>query len=236
MPNTMHKSSLLASLFALLGPPLQAQTPLAKPLVEFDKLVAQLTSANVVGEPIRAGDATVIPFAAVRFGVGSAGAAMAVGGGMGGSVVPLGVLIVQGDEVHLEQIPELAQEPSLVHELLQAVLDRKVVFMGNGLNIGNAPGNVSDLQSLISAQMGQTTIIGNALNLGSLAPPARPVSSAPAASLAELKRLFDAKKYADALSLVNGLLAKDPQSAELKAWKARIVGSMAPGTAPPKQR
>jgi uncharacterized spore protein YtfJ len=236
MPNTMHKASLLAALLALPGLSLQAQTPLARPLAELDKLAAQLTSANVVGEPLRAGDVTVIPFAAIRFGVGSGAAATAVGGGMSGRVVPLGVLIVQGDEVRLEQIPKVAEESSLVHELLQAVLDRKVVFMGNGLNIGNAPGNVSDLQSLISAQMGQTTIIGNALNLGSLAPPARPAASAPAASLAEIKQLFDARKYGDALSMVNGLLAKDPQSAELKAWKARILEGMAPGAAPPKPR
>jgi len=235
MPIAMHASFLLAAVVALPGPSLQPQTPLAKPLAEFDKLVAQLTSANVVGEPVRAGDVTVIPFAAIRFGVGSAGAASAVGGGMAGRVVPLGVLVVQGDEVRLERIPELAQEPSLVHELLQAVLDRKVVFMGNGLNIGNAPGNVADLESLIAAQMGQTTIIGNALNLGSLAPRTRPASSAPAGSLAELKQLFDAKRYADALSMVDGLLAKDPQSAELKAWKARVLAGMA-GAAPPKPR
>jgi uncharacterized spore protein YtfJ len=236
MLDTMHRSFFLAALLTLPGLTLQAQTPLAGPLAEFDKLVGQLTSANVVGEPIRAGDVTVVPFAAIQFGVGSAGAATAVGGGMGGRVVPLGVLLVQGDEVRLERIPELAAGPSLVRELLQAVLDRKVVFMGNGLNIGNAPGNVSDLESLIAAQMGQTTIIGNALNLGSLAPPARPAPSASAASLAELKQLFDAKKYADALSMVNGLLAKDPQSAELKAWKARILEGMAPGTASPKPR
>ncbi len=236
MPNRVEQPQTRAALLALPGLSLQPQTPLARPLAEFDKLVAQLTSANVVGEPMRAGDVTVIPFAAIQFGVGSAGAATAVGGGMGGRVVPLGVLIVQGDEVRLERIPELAEKPSLVRELLQAVLDRKVVFMGNGLNIGNAPGNVSDLESLIAAQMGQTTIIGNALNLGSLAPPARPASSASAASLAELTQLFDAKKYADALSMVNGLLAKDPQSAELKAWKARILLGMAPGRAPPKPR
>jgi hypothetical protein len=36
--------------------------------------------------------------------------------------------------------------------------------------------------------------------------------------------------------MVNGLLAKDPQSAELKAWKARILEGMAPGTASPKPR
>jgi uncharacterized spore protein YtfJ len=235
MAITLHASFLLAAALALPDPPQQSQTPLAKPLVEFDKLVAQLTSASVIGEPVRAGDVTVIPFAAVRFGVGSAAAATAVGGAMGGRVVPLGVLTVQGDEVRVERIPELAQEPSLVHELLQAVLERKVVFMGNGLNIGNATGNVADLESLIAAQMGQTTIIGNALNLGSLAPRGQPAPSAPAASLAELKRLFDARKYADALSVVNGLLAKDPQSAEVKAWKVRVLESMA-STAPAKRR
>ena len=105
--------------------------------------------------------------------------------------------------------------------------------MGNGLNIGNASGSVADLQSLISAQMGQTTIIGNALNLGSLAASSRPDSSG--GSLAELKQLFDARKYADALSMVNGLLAKDPESSELKAWKARVLEGMAPGAAPPKR-
>jgi len=236
MPSPMHASPLLAALIALSPLSLHAQTPPARPLAEFDKLVAQLTSANVVGEPMRAGDVTVVPFAAIRFGVGSAGAAIGFGGGMGGRVVPLGVLVVQGDDVRLERIPEPAEGPSLVQELLQAVRDRKVVFMGNGLNIGNAPGSVSDLESLISAQMGQTTIIGNALNLGSLASPARPASSAPAASAAEIKRLFDGKKYADALSMVNGLLARDPQSAELKAWRARILEAMAPGTAPPKPR
>lgn len=237
MPKLAPRSSFLAALLAFPGLSLQAQAPLAKPLAEFDKLVAQLTSANVVGEPVRAGDVTVVPFAAIRFEVGSAGAAVAVGGGMGGHVIPLGVLVLQGDEVRLEPIPEPAEKPSLMHALLQGVLDRKLVFMGNGLNIGNAPGNVSDLEALISAQMGQTTLIGNALNLGSLAPPARPSSSTPAASLANLKQLFDARKYADALSMVNGLLAKDPQSAELKAWQRRILESMgAPGRSPQNPR
>ncbi len=236
MPTIVHRLCLLLALLALPVRSLQAQTPLGGPLAELDKLVAQLTSANVVGEPTRAGEVTVIPFAAIRFGVGSAGVANAVGGGMGGRVVPLGVLVVQGDEVRVERLPRQAEEPSVVGAFLQAVLDRKVVFMGNGLNIGNAPGSVSDLESLIAAQMGQTTIIGNALNLGSLAP-ARPAPQVPGASIAALKRLFDAGKYADALSMVNGLLAKDPQSAELEAWKARILDGMrAPAGAPPTPR
>jgi len=234
MTHTMHRSLILAALLAIPVGSVRAQTPLARPLAEFDKLLAQLTAANVVGEPVRAGEVTVIPFAAIRFGVGTAGAPMAVGGGRSGGVVPLGILIVQGDEVRLEPIPEAAKEPSPVQALLQAILDRKLVFMGNGLNIGNAPGNVADLDSLISAQMGQTTIIGNALNLGSLTPSVHPAASA--ASLAELKQLVDSKKYEDALSMVNGLLAKDPQSPELKACKARILEGMARGTTPTKPR
>jgi uncharacterized spore protein YtfJ len=213
----------------------EAQAPLAGPLAELDKVAAQLRSAEVIGEPVRAGDVTVVPFAAVRFGLGSAAAAGSVGGGLSGRVVPLGVLVVRGDDVRLERIPEVAGAPSLVHELLQAVRDRKVVFMGNGLNVGNAPGNVADLERLIAAQMGQTTVIGNALNLGSLATPSRPVSAQPAASVAEIEKVFKAGKHADALALVNDLLAKDPNSAELVAWKARILGAMAPGTTPKPQ-
>ncbi len=234
----MHRMRLSAAWLLLLlagsdASP-EAQTPLARPLAEFDKLVAQLASSNVVGEPIRAGDATIIPFAAIRFGVGSAAVPVGVGGGMGGRVVPLGVLIVQGDEVRLEQVPDLAKDDSFVHQLVQAVLDRKVVIMGNGLNIGNAPGNVSDLESLIAAQMGQTTIIGNALNLGSLTSGARSTSAAAASPLTDIRQLFDAKRYADALSKVDGLLAKDPQNAELKAWKTRILEAVRSGTAPPR--
>jgi uncharacterized spore protein YtfJ len=230
----MLKPSLLLALLALAS--VARPQPLARPLAELDKLVSQLTSANVVGEPLRAGDATVVPFAAVRFGVGSAGAAMAVGGGLGGRVVPLGVLVVQGDDVRLEAIPQGAEEPSLARQLVQAVLDRKLVFMGNGLNIGNAPGSVSELEPLIAAQMGQTTIIGNALNLGSLAAPARQDATASASALAEVKQLFEARKYADALATVDGMRAKDPANAELEAWRARILEAMAPGAAAPTPR
>lgn len=226
----MLKPSLLAALLALPSAA-RPQAALDRPLAGYDKLVSQLASANVVGEPIRAGDATVIPFVAIRFEVGSAGAAVATGGGMDGSVVPLGVLIVRGDDVRVETIPQAAHEPTLARLVVQAILDRKLVFMGNGLNIPGAPGTVSELGPLISAQMGGTTIVGNALNLGSLSPP-RPAPLATAASLAELQKLFDARNYEGALAMVDGLLAKDPRNAELKAWKARILESVAARTAP----
>ncbi len=50
-----------------------------------------------------------------------------------------------------------------------------MVIIGNGLNIGNADGNVQDLAPLISSLAkliaeGNITTIGNALNLGSVKP------------------------------------------------------------------
>ena len=59
-------------LLALPGLSSQPQTPLGGPLAAFDQLRAQLTSADVVGEPMRAGDVTVIPFAASRMAPGTA--------------------------------------------------------------------------------------------------------------------------------------------------------------------
>ncbi len=50
--------------------------------------------------------------------------------------------------------------------------------MGNGLNIGGASGTVQDLAPLISPMMGQTTVMGNGLNLGRVTPPAAAATSA----------------------------------------------------------
>lgn len=89
--------------------------------------------------------------------------------------VPLGFLVVEGDDVRVELLPEQEGKPSLLRQLLQAILGRKVVFIGNGLNIGNASGNVQDLAPLISGLAkiiaeGHVTTIGNALNHGSIDP------------------------------------------------------------------
>jgi uncharacterized spore protein YtfJ len=197
------RASLAA--FVLWAPLVGAETPLAKPLADFDKLVSQLKTSSVVGEPIRVGDTAVIPFAAIKFGLGGAGGTVAFGGGMDAKTVPLGILIVEGDEIRAELLPEQDVGPTLVHQMMQAILDRKVVIMGNGVNLGNAPGRVQDLAPLISGMMGQTTVMGNALNLGGL--------SSPAPSLDELEKLLAAKKYAEAVALADGLLAKDLQRA-----------------------
>jgi tetratricopeptide (TPR) repeat protein len=51
---------------------------------------------------------------------------------------------------------------------MEAIRDRKVVFMVNGLNIGNTSGTIQDLAPLLSAMTGQTTVMVNGLNLGNL--------------------------------------------------------------------
>jgi tetratricopeptide (TPR) repeat protein len=61
---------------------------------------------------------------------------------------------------------------------MQAILDRKVAIMVNGLNIGQTSGTIQDLAPLMSAMMGQTTVMVNGLNLGNLKTPASAASSA----------------------------------------------------------
>jgi uncharacterized spore protein YtfJ len=178
----MRNIILLSALLLARAIPAAAQAPLAKPLAEFDRLVAQLKTASVIGEPIAAGGVTILPFAEVHFALAGAGAAIGAGGGLSSKTVPLGMLVIEGDDVRLEQYPVPQETPPMLSQLLQAILDRKVVFMGNGLNIGNASGNIQDLAPLISAMMGQTTFIGQPLNLGNLKPPApaAPPKNAPA--------------------------------------------------------
>ncbi len=156
-----------------------AQAPLAKPLAEFDKLVSQLKVGSVAGEPIRVGDTAVVPFAKIKFGLAGGEAMIGFGGGMDAKTIPLGILIVEGDDVRVELFPDQPEEkPALLQEIKQAILDRKWVYMVNGLNIGQTSGTIQDLAPLMSAMMGQTTVMVNGLNLGSLATPASAASSA----------------------------------------------------------
>ena len=47
------------------------------------------------------------------------------------------------------------------------------------------------------------------------------------ASLDTVKKLFEEKKYSDALATADALLAKDPQNADLHAWKGHAMGRLA---------
>ncbi len=159
----------------------RAQSPLAKPLADFDKLVAELKTGSLVGEPMHAGDTTVIPFAAVKFGVGGGSALIASGGGMGIQTVPLGVLIIEGDTVRMERFGSPEAQPSLARELVQAIRDRKVII-GNGVNFGSVSGNAQALEPLIKDALGQSTIIGNGFNSGGITLPMPAATSTTAAA------------------------------------------------------
>jgi len=63
----------------------------------------------------------------------------------GGRTVPPGILIVDGDDVRAKLFPEQEDRPTFLEEIIQAIKDGKIVFMTNGLNIGNSPGTVQDL-------------------------------------------------------------------------------------------
>jgi uncharacterized spore protein YtfJ len=164
---TRFSRGLLAAVL-LWGAPAGSETPLARPLANFDELVSQLNVGNVVGEPVHVGDTAIVPFAALKFELGGGGGTVAYGGGMCARSVPLGILIVEGDEVRAELFPEQEATPSVMEQLARAVLERRIVIMGNGVNLGQASGSVQDLAPVVSGMMGQTTFVGNALNLGGL--------------------------------------------------------------------
>ena len=78
-----------------------------------DEIERLLNSKTVVGEPITAGENTIIPLVSVGFGFGAGGGrgkesseGEGAGGGTGGGggIKPVAVLIVNKDGVRLEQV------------------------------------------------------------------------------------------------------------------------------------
>ncbi len=189
----------------LLSGFLEAQTPLEQPLAEFDKLVSNLRVAAVVGEPVRVGETYVVPFAKIRFGLGGGGAMMAFGGGMGGKTIPQGILIVEGEDVRVELFPEEEKKPSLLQELLPVMLQMLPQIMGDKSPFGSKPPAAE----------------GNAAGRATAAPQD--------ATLETLKKSFSEKNYHEALAIADALLAKDPDNADVHAWKGHVMGSLAQG-------
>jgi len=195
---------IFGSLFLFSGV-LDAQAPLEQPLANFDKLVSNLRVGAVVGDPVKVGEAFVIPFAKIHFGLGGGGAMMAYGGGMGGKTIPLGILIIEGDDVRVELFPEEEKKPSLLQELLPVILKMLPQMMGDKSPFGPKP---------------QATQPAAA---------AKPAEVPKNASLDGVKKLFEEKKYSEALAMVDALLAKDSNNADLHAWKGHVMGSLAQG-------
>ena len=112
--------------------------------VAADKLRALADSNTVVGEPIQAGDVTLIPVSRLSFGIASGGTEFstkkqapgednAFGGGSGasGKVDPVAFLIVRGDSVKLLPVlPPPATTLDRVIETVPEVEDKITEFIG----------------------------------------------------------------------------------------------------------
>lgn len=111
--------------------------------VAADKLRALADSNTVVGEPIHAGDVTLIPVSRLSFGIASGGTEYstkkqapgednAFGGGSGasGKVDPVAFLIVRGDSVKLLPVmPPPSTTLDRVIETMPEVVDKITDFI-----------------------------------------------------------------------------------------------------------
>jgi len=76
----------------------------------FDKLENFLKTKTVVGDPIKIGETTIVPFINLSFGLGTGGGngtdekgngGIGGGGGTGARISPTAVLVIQGEKVEL---------------------------------------------------------------------------------------------------------------------------------------
>lgn len=195
--------SLLALLLFSGAVAAQTQSPLEQPLANFDKLISNLKASAVIGQPIQAGETYIVPFAKISFGMGGGGAMMAFGGGMGGKTIPTGILIIEGEKVRVELIPQEEKKPSFLQEMLPVLLKMLPQIMGEK----------SPLAPKTSSSEAKTKEKPNV-------PPAD-------ASLDNVKKLFGEEKYADALEMTDVLLAKEPNNADYHVWKGNAMGRLA---------
>lgn len=202
--------SVLAAVFLFGSLALaQSQGPLEAPLANFDKLVSGLKVSSILGKPIQVGETTIIPFAKITFGLGGGGAMMAYGGGMGGKTIPMGILVVEGESVRVELFPEEEKKPSFLQEMLPVLLKLLPELMGGkspGVAVGKAPAPAAGAKA-----------------------EAKPTVTLKEASIEEMKKLFEEKRYAEANDMADLLLSREPNNADLHAWKGHILGSMAQG-------
>lgn len=186
----------------------KAKTPISESLVNFDKLTSVLNVNSVIGKPFRSGNIIIIPFSRISFGLGAGGAVSGFGGGMGGKAIPAGLLIIEGEDARVELFPIEEKKPSFFQEMLPVLLKMLPEMLG---------------EKFPSVSIKPSTTAPK---------PAKPDKSGEKLSLSQVQRLFNEKKYSDALEDINSLLAKDPNNAEYHAWKGNIMGNLAVGGNP----
>lgn len=196
---------------ALFG---QAKSPLSDSLADLEKMLGSFKSESVIGAPIQAGNAVIIPFSRLKFGLGAGGASMGFGAGMGGKAVAMGYLLIQGDEVKIELLPIEEKKPSWFQQMLPTLLQMLPMLQGGK----SMPGPAAEKPPLAPPAPGS--------------PAAVKPASGQSVNMNFLQGLFNDKKYPEALNVVDSLLAKDPNNAELHAWKGSIMGNMTQGGNP----
>ena len=90
----------------------------------FEKFKEMIKVETVVGEAVRIGDATLVPFVDVTFGFGSGNcdagpaAKSRAGGGGGAKLEPTAILVIKGDRVELFSIKKGGSQASAFEKLL----------------------------------------------------------------------------------------------------------------------
>lgn len=166
-------------------------------------MMSAIKVSSVIGKPIRSGDTIIIPFARISFGLGAGGAKSGFGGGMGGKTVPMGLLIIKGEDAEVELFPLEEKKPSLLQEMLPVLLKMLPQFLGD--------------KSPIPLEM-------FAPQAKAPKKPGKPVGEQ---SLSQAKKLYNEERYPEALEVIDSLVANDPDNAELHAWKGNIMGNLA---------
>ena len=98
----------------------------------FEKLESFLKTKTVVGEPMKIGDVTIVPFIDISFGLGTGGGSgieekgnqgSGGGAGSGGKISPTAILVIKGDQVELLPIKKAGGLDKLI-EMVPYIIEK----------------------------------------------------------------------------------------------------------------
>lgn len=98
----------------------------------FDKLESFLKTKTVVGEPMKIGDVTIVPFIDISFGLGTGGGSgiedkgnkgSGGGAGSGGKISPTAILVIKGDQIELLPIKKSGGLDKLI-EMVPNIIEK----------------------------------------------------------------------------------------------------------------
>lgn len=180
----------------------QGKSAVDEAFISFDRMMSIIKVSSVIGQPIRAQDTIIVPFSKISFGLGAGGMMMGYGGGMGGKAIPLGILIIKGEDVRVELFPFEEKKPSFFQEMLPVLFKMLPQILGKKFPAAFSLPTAPEKSKMPGGEV----------------------------SLNQVQKLFQEKKYSEALKVADFLVAKDPNNADFHAWKGNIMGNMAQGT------